>query len=784
MLKHFFKSTVRSLRKNKTFSILNIFGLATGIACAGLIFLWVEDELSFDQSYANRNYLYQVRTNQTYDGTTRTFLSSPSLLAEAMKREVPGIVNACRIQRMQSLFAYGEKAINEKGCYADSSVFSMFTPVFVQGNSASVFHHPKSVVITEGMAERFFGKNSNVIGRSLTMENRDDYRITGVIKNAPVNTTLQFDWLVPFEDYISGRPYLAKWGANSVNTYAQLAPGTDPDVINRQLYGFIQGKQNGANARAFLFAMKDWRLRDKFEGGIQTGGRIEYIRMFITIAWIVLLIACINFMNLSTARSEKRAREVGVRKVAGAERKGLVIYFIGEAMLMSFAAVLTGILFIVMALPFFNLLVEKQLTAGLSNPLHIAFALAIGIICGLVAGSYPAAYLSGFKPIQVLKGWKQKNGKAEWIRKGLVVLQFSVSIILIISTLVIYLQVQHIKNRDIGYNRHNLLSVQAKGDIIKNYEAIRHELITAGLANNAGLNSFNTMYIGNNSSAYDWEGKNKDQDILISHRDVSTDMLPTLGLTFLEGRNFSKDITADSTHVIISQSLARLMGKGTAIGKTIFDGSDAYSVTGVVNDFVYGDMYGQGDPVIYFPNPSTARFLYIRISNNTPVQQALAGMQDIFKKYNPAYPFEYSFVDDQFNDQFKGEALVGQISKVFAVLAVVISCLGLFGLAAYMAERRTKEIGIRKVLGASVTGIMALLSREFLYLVGISILLAYPLAWLIMSKWLQGYAYRIHLSWWIFGLAGTGALLIALVTVSSQSVKAALTNPVKSLRTE
>jgi ABC-type antimicrobial peptide transport system permease subunit len=266
----------------------------------------------------------------------------------------------------------------------------MFTPVFVQGNSASAFHHPKSVVITEGMAERFFGKNVTVIGRSLTMENRDDYLITGVIKNAPVNTTLQFDWLVPFEDYLAGRPYLARWGANSVNTYAQLAPGADPGAINRQLYGFIQSKQNGANARAFLFAMKDWRLRDKFEGGIQTGGRIEYIKMFITIAWIVLLIACINFMNLSTARSEKRAREVGVRKVAGAERKWLVIHFIGEAMLMSFAAVLTGVLFIVMALPFFNLLVEKQLTADLSNPLHIAFALGTGIICGLVAGSYSA----------------------------------------------------------------------------------------------------------------------------------------------------------------------------------------------------------------------------------------------------------------------------------------------------------------------------------------------------------------------------------------------------------
>jgi putative ABC transport system permease protein len=786
MLNNFFKPTLRTLWKNKTYSFLNIFGLAIGVACAGLIFLWVEDEVNYDNVYAKKDVLYMVRTNQTYNGVIRTFSSTPGPFAEAVRKEVPGIANAARMNRSGSLFSYGEKGINENGAYVDSNIFSMFMPEFVQGNQATAFKEPNSVVISEDMSARFFGKGSNAIGKTLKFDNREEYLITGVVKNTPSNTTIQLDWYMPFSSIIRQRRpgNYERWGSNNTTTYVELVPGTDVAAVSKRLYDFIEKKQDGAEARAILHAMNDWRLREKFEGGVLVGGKIEYIRMFSIIAWIILLIACINFMNLATARSEKRAKEVGVRKVIGAGRRSLIYQFIGESLLMSLIAVIVGLGIISLVLPAFNTLVEKQLTPGLNNPLHIVALLLIALVCGIVAGSYPAIYLSGFKPVHVLKGLKLKAGSAAWIRKTLVVTQFSISIVLIISTIVIYQQIQHVKNRELGYDRNNLLTISSRGDMVKNFSAIRQDMLNTGLIENAGLNSFNIMNIGNNSSGYDWAGKDQSKNPLFSQRSVSPELIPTLGLKFLEGRNFGNNIEADSTNVIITESVARMMGTGSTIGKKITDGSTHFTVIGVVNDYVYGDMYGQGDPIIFFSEPQSATRLYVRIKPNADTKDALAKMESILKVHNPAYPFEYTFIDEQFNNLFKSETLIGKLSRVFALLAIIISCLGLFGLAAYMAERRTKEIGIRKVLGASVTGITRLLSKDFLQLVIVSSVIAFPVAWWAMNKWLQGYAYRINISWWIFLAAGGGALLIALLTVSFQSVKAALANPVKSLRSE
>lgn len=785
MLKNFFKTTFRTLWKNKTYSFLNIFGLAIGVACAGLIFLWVEDEMGYDNVYAKKDRLYNIRTNQTYDGNTRTFTSSPGPMAEALKKEIPGIVNTARLNRTQALFSVGDKAIYEKGCYADSAFFSMFTMEFVQGSIANVFKDVNCIVITRKMAARFFGEGRQVVGKSIRFDNKQDYLITGVVKDVPANTSFQYEWFIPFEVYFKMRSgNLSRWGNNSTNTYVEVAPNANIAAINAQLYGFIQKRETGANARAFLFPMTDWRLRDRFESGKQVGGRIEYINMFSIIAWIILLIACINFMNLSTARSEKRAKEVGVRKVMGAEKKTLIWQFIFEAICMSVLSVAVGVIIIALVLPAFNTLVEKQMTLSLFDPAHITSLLGIALFCGIVAGSYPAFYLSSFNPVQVLKSIKQRSGSAAWIRKGLVVTQFTVSIVLIIGTIIIFQQIRHVKGRDLGYNKDNLISIDARGDMIKNYSVIRQELLGSGLIEEAGLNSFNTMNIGNNGSGYDWNGKDKSKDILISNRNITAQMIPTLGLHFKEGRNFNTDAAADTSNIVITASLAKLMGTGSALGKKIYDGSNYFEVIGVVNDFVYGDMYGQSDPVIFFNNPAAAKYLYVRIKPQTDPQKALATLEAVLKKNNPAYPFEYSFVDDQFNQQFKAEMLISTLSRVFALLTIIISCLGLFGLSAYTAERRTKEIGIRKVLGASVTGITGLLSKDFLQLVFISTLIAYPLAWWTMNKWLQGYAYRINISWWVFLIAGAGAMVIALATISFQSVKAALMNPVKSLRTE
>lgn len=785
MLKNFFKSTFRHLRKNKTYSFLNIFGLAIGIACAGLIFLWVENEVSYDSMYVKKDRLYRILENQTYEGSTRTFWSTPALMGLAVKTEIPGIVNTCRAAFRESLFSRNDKGVYEKGVYVDSSLFSMFMPQFVQGNSHTAFTGLQSVVITEKMAKRFFGENEVIVGNTLRLDNAKDFVVSGVIRDLPANATVQADWFAPFEVYYrQNEERIKSWSTSSVATYVELAETADPAAVNKQLYDFIEKKMEGAEARSFLFSMNDWRLRDHFEDGKQAGGRIEYVRLFSAIAWIILLIACINYMNLATARSEKRAKEVGMHKVLGAAKRNLVFQFIGEAVLMSGLAVVLGVVLIMLVLPFFNLLVQEQLSAGLDNPGHSLVLLGIALLCGLVAGSYPAFYLASFNSVAVFKGFGQKNTGAAYIRKTLVVVQFAVSIILIIGTVIVFRQLQHVRSREIGYDRNNLLSLNVRGDMIKNFPVIKQELLKTGLVGNVALNSFNTFNIGNNSSAFTWEGKNPDNDVLISYRNVSPEFISTLGMHITEGRDFRPGV-ADSLSVIVTESVARLISKESVIGKSLYGGdSTRYEIAGVVNNMVYGDMYGKGDPIIFFCRPSSARHMYIRIRPGIPVASVLAKTEVVMKQYNPGYPFEYRFVDDQFNEMFKSEMLTGKLAWVFAVLAIFISCLGLFGLATYMAEQRRKEIGIRKVLGATVPAIMGLLSKDFLKLVGIAVLVAFPVAWWAMHNWLQQYDYRIRIGGWVFVIAAALAALVALLTISFQSVRAAIANPVKSLRTE
>ncbi|AXY73779.1 ABC transporter permease [Paraflavitalea soli] len=788
MFSYFIKTTLRNLWRNKTYSTLNILGLAIGIACAGLIFLWMEDEVNYDQVNVKKDRIYRLLENQTYDGKVRTFWSTPGPLAEAIKAEIPGIDNTCRVSGSKpTLFSLGDKAIYERGGYADQSIFSLFTWQFVQGNAKEAFNQLYSVVISEKMAEQFFGKSVNAIGKTIRFDNKQDYVVSGVVKDLPANSTLQMDWIAPFEIFFKeNTERLTAWGNNSLSTYVELSPQADIAKVNQLLAGSIKKRLPETSTTPFLFSMNDWRLRDQYEDGRQAGGRIQFVRMFTIIAWIILFIACINFMNLSTARSEKRAREVGVRKVLGAGKRRLIIRFIGESILMALLAVIIGLIIIAMALPAFNVLVEKQLTPGLDNPLHLGALLIIALLCGLVAGSYPALYLSSFNPVFVFKGIRIKGGSASFIRKGLVVTQFTVSIVLIISTIIIYQQVQHVKNRDIGYDRNNLLALDVRGNMAKNFSVIKDDLVKTGAVENAALNSYNVMDIGNNSSNFTWQGKDPNASILVSARGVSPEFIATTGMKIAEGRDFQSNAIGDSANILITETFAKMLGEGSAVGKTVtfLSSGDAMHVVGVVKDFIYGDMYAKSDPVMFFLNNDIARTLYIRLRSNSNVEASVAKIGTVMKKDNPGYPFEYKFVDDQFNDRFKSEALIGKLSRVFAVLAIIISCLGLFGLAAYTAERRTREIGIRKVLGASVTGITHLLSKEFLQLVLLSALISFPLAWWAMDQWLQSYSYRVSIQWWVFLVAGGLAMLIALMTISLQSIKAALMNPVKSLRSE
>jgi putative ABC transport system permease protein len=810
MLKNFFRAALRNLQKNKTYSFLNLFGLTIGLACAGLIFLWVEDELHFDNNNLRKDRLCLVKVNAKEDAGIFTHSSTPGPLGPAMQAGIPGIARTCRVTEdlTSILFGIGDKTVFASGKYAEPSLFDLFTLPFVQGNAQNAFSQLYSLVITEKTAKKFFGSVSSVIGKTVRVDNKQDYVVTGVLRDLPENASLQFEWLAPFQIFYQQNTYLEKWDNFGLTTYVLLKPGVDPVSLNKQfldpLYDFtIQKKDATASTdHIFLFPMNQWRLYDQFDNGKETGsGRIVFVHLFSIIAWIILFIACINFMNLATARSEKRSREVGVRKVLGAAKSSIAGQFIGEAVFLSLLAMALAILMMSLALAPFNQLVQKNLSLGLDNPIHWVALLSATLLSGLVAGSYPSFYLSSFNPAKVLKGMKVKTGSAAFIRKGLVVLQFTVSIILVIATVTIYRQIQHVKNRNLGFNKNHLIEMTLQGDMLKNFSSIRQEFINTGSVENAALADHSPLADGNNTSGISWPGKSPGSQIVISQRLVSPEFMSTLGMHIKEGRDFvptdmiemaSNGKLKDSNQVfqvIVTASMAQLLGKGSALGKTMQFNSNLgilhLLVAGVVSDYVYGDMYGkQAAPVIFYCFPQATSLLYVRTQAQSSPGQALAKMENILKKKNPGYPFAYSFVDDQFNALFLSETLISKLSRVFAALAIMISCLGLFGLAAYTAERRTREIGIRKVLGASVTGITTLLSRDFLQLIALAAVFAFPIAWWVMNNWLQAYTYRISIGWWVFPMAGLFATAIALITISFQSIRAAIANPVKSLRME
>jgi predicted permease len=770
----------------KKYSILNIFGLAIGIICAGVIFLWVEDEVQFDSVHQKKDRLYAVLANWDNEGYIPTFWSSAAPLAPAIKADIPGVANAFRMTDGGApvLMSYGDQSVYSNGRYADPAVFDMLTMPFVAGG---VFTELHSIVITEKMAKKCFGDEKNVIGKTLKMDNKDAYVVSGVIKDWPSNVTFKPEWIAPFEIMEKSNPYLANWGSNSLITVVELAPNANINAINKQLYNFVQQHAPTTLNHLFLFGMDRWRLYSDFNNGKPAGGRIRYVKMFTLIAWIILFIACINFMNLATASSEKRAKEVGVRKVMGASKEGLILRFMGEAMLTSAIACILAVVLIWTLLPYCNLMLGKELAMHLLEPLHIGVLVGIVLICGLVAGSYPALYLSSFNPVAVLKGSRRTSGSAAWIRKGLVILQFTVSIVLIISTIIISQQISHVKGRNMGFDKSNIVGMNITSGVVKSYPSVRQDLMNTGVIESIAMADHPVIDGGNNTSDIFWEGKPATQRVLISTRFISAEYMSTMKMQIKEGRDFHE---GDSGSVVISASLAKLVGSGSVIGKELripwdMAGNERhFRIVGVVNNYMYGDMYGSPDPVAFFCFPEASNILYMRMKANVAPERALRKIEEVMVKDNPAYPFDYSLMEDQFNNLFISEMLVNRLSTVFAIIAIIISCMGLFGLATYMAERRTREVGIRKVLGASTVGITTLLSKDFLKLVGIAVLLAFPLAWYAMSTWLQQYAYRVNIQWWVFVLAGAMAMIISLLTISFQSIRAALMDPVKSLRAE
>lgn len=802
MIRNYLKIAYRSLIRNGWLSIINIGGLAIGITCAGLIGLWIADELSFDGFNQNRDRLYAVEVNSSFGGNAFTMESTPRLLFSALKEEVPGIANACRVndQGERMLFTMGDKKLYATGLHADPQFFQMFTVPFLQGNVHNPYPALYSIVLSEQTALRFFGTTRGVIGKIVRMNNTKDYVVTGVMKDMPANSTLQFDWLAPYQVLMqeqaeqSGQPDIS-WSSFGPLTYVQLSPGADVNDVNARIAGFIHGKDASQKASIFLFPMNKWRLYYNFANGKPSGsGRITQVRLMGAIAGIILLIACINFMNLATARSEKRSKEIGVRKVLGSGRHRLIWQFMVESVLLSAIASIVAVGLMALVLPAFNQLVQKHLDMGWLNPAHILAAVVLTLVCGLLAGSYPSAYLSSFDPVKVLKGLRIKTNGAAFVRQGLVVLQFGVSVVFIISTIVVYRQVQHVKNRNLGFDKDNLLEVDMQHNYNRDFQAFRQDLLRTGVVADAAMADYATLDGGNADNRYNWPGKDAKLNVGVSFRTVSPEFIGTSGMHLRTGHGFTGEPT-DTSSVIVNRALAKIIDSNGVIGKIIQsprgvpDGKFKNTrIIGVVDDYQFGPVYGAGTPpVILYCNPyqqPDQSLAYIRIKPGKVSQQTLAAIAAVVKKDDPDYPFQYKFVDEAFNEKFATEVQTSKLSGVFAMLAVIISCLGLFSLAAYTAERRLKEIGIRKVLGASVSGLAGLLSKDFLKLVMMSCLVAFPVAFWIMHSWLQGYDYRITLQWWIFALAGLAAVFIAIITVSFQAIKAALANPVKSLRSE
>ncbi|PBQ32328.1 acetylornithine deacetylase [Sphingobacteriaceae bacterium] len=787
MLRNYFIVAFRQLKKNNGFSLLNMFGLALGLSCAILILLWIQDEVSYDRFHTKYDRISEVMVNQTYDGKTFSTASTPGPLSAALKAEIPEVLNSARTGWGDNWsFSYGDKEFYERGNYVDPSFLELFSFEILYGNSRTIFPNTKSIVITDLMSTKFFG-TTNSVGKYLKVNNKENYLISAVIKNPPLNSTLHFQWLAPFKLFEEACPWTSSWTENGLVTYVELKSENDIVSVDRKINNFIGNKAEGALSKPFLMPMKNWRLRSNFANGkpAEEKSRIQYVKIFGVISILLILIACINFMNLSTARAQKRAKEVGVRKAIGAQRSSLVKQFLAESLVTSIVAMGIACLLVIAALPAFNTFVDKKLSLGASNPMQWLIFLSLALFCGLISGSYPAFYLSSFKPVAIFKGADyDRYGSVAFVRKGLVMAQFITSIVLIIGTIIIYQQLRHIKNRDLGYNAQNVIRIDMNTDMRDHLSLVKQELLASGVVSSVASGNM-IINVGANTDGFDWPGKDPSKNILISTDAITSGFFETAGIQLFKGRDFHSDSESDSSSVIINQSFADIINPDKEVLNTTlkFSGSE-YKIVGIIKDYVYNDLYKNAEPIAMFCSPPETNTLFMRIKETADIETALITIQTSLKKSNPGYPFDYKFINDELDKKLANEALISKLSFLFALLTISISCIGLFGLAAYTAERRTKEVGIRKVLGASVSSLISLLSKDFLKLVVISFIIAAPIALYLMNKWLLDYAYRITIGAGVFVTAGCLALVIALMTVGFQAMKAARANPVKSLRTE
>jgi putative ABC transport system permease protein len=793
MIKNYLKIAWRNLVKNKVSSLINIGGLAVGMAVVILIGLWIYDELTFNKVHKNYDRIAQVIQNVTNNGEVQTWFGMPYPLAGELRKSYGNDFKEVVMTTGAGshILTLGDKKITRQGAFMEPQGSDLFSLKMIEGNK-NALNDPTSVIISQSTAKAFFG-SADPMAKQFKMDNQTAIKVAGVYEDLPKNSTLAgTDFIAPWQLFatINQVDKMSEpWRPNFVQIYVELAPNTDlaalslkiRDVKLRHVSSVLAKKKPAL----FLFPMAKWHLYSDFKEGVNTGGSIQYVWLFGIIGMFVLLLACINFMNLSTARSEKRAREVGIRKAIGSLRSQLIYQFFGESVLCVLIAFVISLLLVQLSLPFFNQVADKQMTVLWSSALFWSLCLGFCLITGIVTGSYPAFYLSSFKPIKVLKGTFRVGKLAAVPRKVLVVMQFAVSVILIIGTIVVFRQIQYAKNRPLGYGRDGLVALpMVTGDIHKNFIAVRADLLSSGaITSMAEAGSPPTDNAGS-TSAVDWPGKDPNLSVDFPQNNITYDYGKTVGWQIAQGRDFSPEFKTDTAAVIINQTAADYMGMKNPVGQIIKYYGGPNKIIGVVKDLVNESPYAPVRPTVYFLSRDASSNVLIRLNPQMSASKAMAKVESVFKTYNPAQPFEFQFVDQEFNKKFGDEERYGTLASFFAGLAIFISCLGLFGMASFMAEQRIKEIGVRKVLGASVLNLWGLLSKEFVVLVIISLLIAMPLGWYFMNNWLKHYQYHSEISWWIFASAGSGAIIIALLTVSYQSVKAAMANPVKSLKTE
>lgn len=785
MLKSYLKTSFRNLLRHKGYSFINIFGLTIGLASSIFILLWVIDELSFDRFHSNADRIFSVYIkNENPDGRIDTYPATPSKLKEAIVNEIPEIELATQYSMQTELLVKNESnAFNERGIYADATLFRIFNFPIINGNPTNPLTDIKSIAISKKLADKLF-VNVDPIGKTLYLGESHELVVTSVFDNIPENSSLQFDFVASFKLFVKENPWTQNWGSGGTKTVVMLKDASYTKAANDKLSNLIKRNCVDCTTSPFLFPYYKSRLYAEFDNGKNTGGRIQQVVLFSAVAILILLMACVNFINLSTARSATRSREVGVRKSIGAQKSGLVIQFIIESILQSFIALIFALAIVQLLLPFFNNITTKSIQLDLSNPILISGIMGITLICGFLAGSYPAFVLSRFNAAKVLKGNSQFGLTGNSLRKSLVVFQFVTSAILIVGSIAVHKQIVFISERNLGFQKDNIIVVDQNEGIVKNYAAIKNDLNQVPAINSIAFGGSNIFTIPITTMDPSWVGKPHNSSIAFKIYRCDAEFIPTMSIKILRGRNFLEG--QDASNYIINKKAAEVMGLSleNAEGAALEMWNGKGKIIGITDDFHNDNLRYGIEPMIFMYSENLGAHYFVNINGQVPVTRTIEQIAEIFEKHNPEYPFEYTFLDEVFNREYRAEIVSGKLSLSFTILAILISCLGLFGLASFTAERRTKELGIRKVMGASIWNLVVLLSKDFTSLVILSLFIGFPISWFLVGAYLSDFAFRVEISWSIYILTSIFMLLLTFLSVGFQSAKSAISNPVDALRNE